>query len=159
MTCTTLLPGRWSLLRALRQDSPEDCASSLVGWIEYRYCGAYEDCTSILRVMYYVLVAERSELPHWPQSTRRRFTSKFPNSLDCLPLQLYCGFTFAPSGLPFIVLRLVLCNGTYITLNRARLINRRGLAIVWINCAAAHLLPSLGCLMRPVVAVKEGRAT
>jgi hypothetical protein len=67
--------------------------------------------------------------------------------------------TCSAFALVLIVPRLVLCNGTYITLNRARLINRRGLAIVWINCAAAHLLPSLGCLMRPVVADKEGRAT
>ena len=76
--------------QALYAESLEDCGKALIGWIEYHSSGAYEHCTSIVRDMYYVLAAEALELPYWPQSTRREFTSKFPNFFDKqLLLQLY----------------------------------------------------------------------
>ena len=75
---------------ALVANSFADCGRALIGWIEYHHSGAYEHCTSILRDMYYVFAAEVFELPYWPQSTRREFTSKFPNYFDRKTLlQLY----------------------------------------------------------------------
>lgn len=74
----------------LYASSFEECGKALIGWIEYHGSGAYEHCTSILRDMYYVLAAEAFELPYWPQSTRRTFTSQFPNYFDKKTLlQLY----------------------------------------------------------------------
>lgn len=75
---------------SLYAESLEDCGKSLIGWIEYHSSGAYEHCTSILRDMYYVLAAEAFELPYWPQTTRREFTSRFPNYLNKkMLLQIY----------------------------------------------------------------------
>ena len=75
---------------ALYAPTLEDCSKVLIGWIEYHSSGAYEHCTSIIRDMYYVLVAEEFHIPYWPQSTRREFTSRFPNYLDkSLLVQLY----------------------------------------------------------------------
>lgn len=63
----------------LSADSFEIFGRSLIGWIEYYQSGAYEHCTSIIRDMYHVFAAEWFELPFWPESTRREFTSNFPN--------------------------------------------------------------------------------
>jgi hypothetical protein len=74
----------------LYAETLSDCGKELIGWIEYHGSGAYEHCTSILRDMYYVLAAETLEIPYWPQSSRREFTSRFPNYFEKkILLELY----------------------------------------------------------------------
>jgi hypothetical protein len=66
----------------LRQNSFDDFGRQLIGWIEYHGSGAYEYCTSILRDMYYIIVAEIKGIPYWPQSTRVEFARRFPNFFE-----------------------------------------------------------------------------
>ena len=74
---------------ASEADSLEECEKLLIGWYWSR-TGAYQHCTSIMRDMYYVLAAETFGIPYWPQLTRRKFTSQFPNYLnENQLLQLY----------------------------------------------------------------------
>ena len=68
----------------------QDMARQLVGWIHYASSGAYEHCTSVLRDMYYIAVAEQYGHPYWPQFTRLDFARRFPNYLTRqLRKQLY----------------------------------------------------------------------
>lgn len=67
---------------APEMDSLEDLGRLLIAGLEYGVSGAYENSTSILRDMYYVLAAEEFELSYWPQWTRQKFSSQFPNYLS-----------------------------------------------------------------------------
>jgi hypothetical protein len=74
----------------LNAESLEVCGMTLIRWIKYHVSGSYENCTSVLRDMYYILAAEALEIPYWPQSSRRDFASRFPNYLDKkLLIELY----------------------------------------------------------------------
>lgn len=63
-------------------DSLEDLGRHVIEGLDYGASGAYENSTSILRDMYYVLAAEEFELSYWPQWTRQKFSSQFPNYLN-----------------------------------------------------------------------------
>ena len=78
--------------RIISQSSFDSMARQLIGWIEYHYSGAYENCTSVLRDMYYIYSSEYFLLSYWPDSSRINFARQFPNYLDnnqSLRKQLY----------------------------------------------------------------------
>jgi hypothetical protein len=64
---------------ALNASSYEQLAQSLIWSMDYRSSGAYEDCTSILRDLYYISTSEVFSLPYRPQLDRIEFSKKFPN--------------------------------------------------------------------------------
>lgn len=71
-------------------DTFENFGQHLIGWIEYRSSGAYEQCTSVLRDAYYIFAAEHFGLPYWPHFSRIEFSRIFPNFFDkATRLQLY----------------------------------------------------------------------
>lgn len=69
---------------ALNASSERQLAESITWSMNYRYSGAYESCTSILRDMYYIRVAESESvlLPYWPQLDRIEFSKKYPGFID-----------------------------------------------------------------------------
>jgi hypothetical protein len=108
---------------ALKASSFVELAQSLVWSMHYMGSGAYEDCTSILRDMYYICTSEALNLPYWPQLDRIEFSRRFPTFLSkSIRTELYgilakglqesveqveeefeCGATFVP---PFAALAL-----------------------------------------------------
>src|SRR6185503_7671921 len=101
---------------ALYASSYGELAQSLVWSMNYQWSGAYEDCTSILRDMYYICTSEVFSLPYWPQLDRIEFSKKFPTfitgntrtalytllaeglrtTVSAIEKEFYCGTTFIP---------------------------------------------------------------
>lgn len=66
----------------LTATSFKEMAQELIGWLEYAGSGAYENCTTVLRDMYYIYASEYLGVPYYPQFTRIDFAKDFPNYYD-----------------------------------------------------------------------------
>jgi hypothetical protein len=64
---------------AYNAESFDDAARELIGWMEYRYSGAYEASMASFRAMYYVFASEHHGLPYLPSFSVEKLARDFPN--------------------------------------------------------------------------------
>jgi len=70
----------------LGQESDEEgfepFGRKLIALVLSQDSGAYEHCTSFLRDLYYIYLAEYKNIPYWPQTTRVEFARNYPNYME-----------------------------------------------------------------------------